>query len=172
MNTTTVAKLLKVSPSTIQRWVKQLDLNMERNELGHFIFTGEDVELLKSIQKQISLGSVLQEVTVEKKQIRKGMLKSKEHEISQDILAKIDQLEKRIDQKADEVVSYQLLQHRHEIEELQNKVSNLAEQLTKIDTTKNEAKEKTLTEKVIIFDDSKPKRKLKKKNILSSFFSL
>lgn len=173
MNTTTVAKLLKVSPSTIQRWVKQLDLNMERNKLGHFIFAEEDIELLKSVQNQMNQGLVLQEVTVAKKQNRKGKaIKSQDHEISKDILTKIDLLEKMINQKADEVVSYQLLQHRYEIEELQNEVSRLAEQLNKIDAAKNETKETKINEKVIVFDETKPKRKIKKKNMLSSFFSL
>lgn len=172
MNTATVAKLLKVSPSTIQRWVKQLDLDMERNELGHFIFTEEDVVLLKTIQKQINQGFVLQEVTVAKKQSRKGVISTTtDNEKLKDILAKIDVLEKLINQKADEVVSYQLLQHRQEIEELQNEVSRLADQLNKFQSNHNEKKEATINENVLVFDESKPKRKRKKKNMISSFFS-
>jgi len=172
LNTTTVAKLLKVSPSTIQRWVKQLDLDMERNELGHFIFTEEDVELLKSIQKQINQGLVLQEVAVSKKQSRKGtIITPPDNERLKDILAKMDVLEKLINQKADEVVSYQLLQHRQEIEELQNEVARLAEQLNKFQSNHNENMETTINENVIVFEESKPKRKRKKKNMISSFFS-
>ena len=49
MNTSEVAKLLGVSSSTIQRWVKQLELPMERNERGHYHFNQEDIDLLKNI---------------------------------------------------------------------------------------------------------------------------
>jgi chromosome-anchoring protein RacA len=45
MNTSEVAKLLGVSTSTIQRWVKQLELPMERNERGHYHFSSEDIEI-------------------------------------------------------------------------------------------------------------------------------
>ena len=56
MNTKAVAKLLGTSVSTIQRWVKQLNIEMERNELGHFIFSEENIELLKEVKQQLQQG--------------------------------------------------------------------------------------------------------------------
>ena len=43
LNTKSVAEMLGISTRTVQRWVKQLNLNMERNDLGHFIFTEENI---------------------------------------------------------------------------------------------------------------------------------
>lgn len=43
MNSSEVAKHLGVSTSTVQRWVKQLNLPMERNERGHYTFKEEDL---------------------------------------------------------------------------------------------------------------------------------
>lgn len=64
MNTNMVASELGVSAKTVQRWVKQLNLPAERNELGHYSFTAEDVQILKSVQKQISEGTALQDINV------------------------------------------------------------------------------------------------------------
>lgn len=58
MNTNEVAKLLGVSASTIQRWIKQLQLPMERNERGHYHFSQEDIELLKEIHEQLQNGTL------------------------------------------------------------------------------------------------------------------
>ncbi|MDV7764418.1 MerR family transcriptional regulator, partial [Peribacillus sp. CSMR9] len=41
MNTSAVARLLNVSHSTIQRWVTQLNMEVERNQLGHYQFSDE-----------------------------------------------------------------------------------------------------------------------------------
>lgn len=64
MNTNMVASELGVSAKTVQRWVKQLNLPAERNELGHYSFTTEDVKVLKSVQKQISEGTAIQDIHV------------------------------------------------------------------------------------------------------------
>ncbi|MCL6573756.1 MAG: helix-turn-helix domain-containing protein, partial [Bacillus sp. (in: Bacteria)] len=41
MNTSEVAKLLGVSSSTVQRWVKQLRLPMEKNDRFHYHFNSD-----------------------------------------------------------------------------------------------------------------------------------
>lgn len=51
MNTNMVASELGVSAKTVQRWVKQLNLPAERNELGHYSFTTEDVNGSKICSK-------------------------------------------------------------------------------------------------------------------------
>src|SRR5690606_7704399 len=53
MNTNTVAKKLGVSASTIGRWVRQLNLDVERNEFGHFLFSESDVTVLAKHQEKL-----------------------------------------------------------------------------------------------------------------------
>lgn len=171
MNTNTVAKLLNVSPSTIQRWVKQLDLDMERNELGHYIFTKEDIALLKNVQEQINNGSILQEITINRKKVRKGIVNATvSDKLSNDILKKLEILEQQIAQKADEVVSYQLLQHRREIEDLQTEVALLNKRIEILESKNPETPKNISSEHLIIFDQKQPRSKEKKKRLISSFF--
>lgn len=171
MNTTAVAKILKVSPSTIQRWVKQLGLETKRNDLGHYVFTEEDFEQLKNVQKQVNEGIILQDVAVNVKKGRKGVIKAAvTDEMAEKYLAKLQSLEQKINQKADEVVSYQLLQHRREIEDLQNEVSKLNERIIILESKQSVPKKNTPTENLIIFDQETPKKRIKKKNIITSLF--
>jgi len=133
LNTRAVAELLGISVSTVQRWVKQLGLEMERNELGHFIFSEEDIELLKEVKLQLQQGKILQEIEVSSNK-RSAELKIIQPDNDMEKLtAKINELEISLQQKADSVVSYQLLQHRREIEELQEQISNLREKLLSIE---------------------------------------
>ncbi|MBB6445364.1 MerR family transcriptional regulator [Bacillus benzoevorans] len=134
MNTRAVAELLGISVSTVQRWVKQLGLEMERNELGHFIFSEEDIELLKEVKNQLQQGKILQEIEVCSSSKRTGSLKTGQSDDYVDNLtAKLKEIEDSLQQKADSVVSYQLLQHRREIEELQDQISNLTAKLSNIE---------------------------------------
>ena len=64
MNTSAVARLLNVSHSTIQRWVTQLNMEVERNQLGHYQFSDEDIALLRKIQDQLNEGIILQKVSI------------------------------------------------------------------------------------------------------------
>lgn len=169
MNTSEVAKLLGVSTSTIQRWVKQLELPMERNERGHYHFSNEDIEILKKIHEQLQNGTLIQEIAPikEKKSHRKGAVKAVEdHQALEKLFTKVSELEIDLNSKADSVVSYQLLQHRREIEELQAQVSELTEQLELFQKLLSKLKIPSQTEEPIVFDASKGKRK--KKNIVSS----
>lgn len=170
MNTSEVAKLLGVSASTIQRWVKQLELPMERNERGHYLFNQENIGMVKNIQIQIQNGTLLQDIAPShEKNPRKGTIKAIENNRAIDKLySKLSELEKSINSKADSVASYQLLQHRQEIEDLQNQVKKLTQQLETVQNQLNEIINPTQLEKPTVFDNSKTKRK--KKNIVSSLF--
>ncbi|MEH7177712.1 MerR family transcriptional regulator [Neobacillus vireti] len=170
MNTSEVAKLLGVSASTIQRWVKQLELPMERNERGHYHFNKEDIDLLKNIQTQIQNGTLLQEIApVREKKTRKGIVKEPENNAELERLYTIvTELEAKVNSKADSVASYQLLQHRREIEELQNQVKDLTAQVESIQTQLNESKKSILPDQPLVLEKGKVNRK--KKNFVSSFF--
>ncbi|CAH0346816.1 MerR family transcriptional regulator [Bacillus sp. CECT 9360] len=171
MNTGTVAKLLGVSPSTIKRWIKELHLDMERNDLGHYLFSERDIELLKQIQEQLFSGMVLQDIAVTEKKIRKGTLKS--HNNSDPAIEKlvfnVNELERRLNNKADGVAFYQILQHRSEIEELQQEVQRLHERLDALEDKQREIK-KSPPADLLIFDQSRPMKKTRKKKLLSILF--
>ncbi|RLQ93797.1 MerR family transcriptional regulator [Falsibacillus albus] len=168
MNTGQVAKQLGVSPSTVQRWVKQLELDMERNELGHFWFTDEDLEIFKDIHQQLHSGIGIQDVKVPGKKARVGKVKSSDPKsIDDKLLERIEELEKRLDQKADAVVSYQLLTHRREIEDLEKEVANLTKKIEMLEKNKEE---QASMNHPLVFDQKKKKKRPLKKNIISMFF--
>jgi chromosome-anchoring protein RacA len=170
MNTNEVAKLLGVSTSTIQRWVKQLELPMERNERGHYFFNQEDIELLRNIQEQIQNGTLLQDISpVKGRTIRKGTVKAVENNAELERLFTIvSDLEAKMNSKADSVASYQLLQHRREIEDLNNQIKELTYQLDSLQSELNELKKPAMIEKPLVLEQGKVKRR--KKNIVSSLF--
>lgn len=171
MNTSEVAKLLGVSTSTIQRWVKQLELPMERNERGHYHFSSEDIELLKKIHEQLQNGTLIQEIVPlkEKKNPRKGAVKAvNDNQALENLYSKVSELESNLNSKADSVASYQLLQHRRELEDLQHLVKDLSQQVEQLQKQMNELKMTSQMEEPLVFDHSKVKRK--KKNIVSSLF--
>ncbi len=129
LNTGAVSKLLGVSSSTVQRWVKHLGLEMERNEFGHFLYSQEDVETLKEFKEQIQKGIPIQHIRV-RKPTRRGSVKFQQKQSS--LIDKVNKLERSIENKADSVVTYQLLQHRREIEELQGKIEQLTNQVDEL----------------------------------------
>lgn len=133
MNTTAVSQLLGVSSSTVQRWVKHLGLEMKRNEYGHYIYSEEDVECLREFQKELQKGVPIQSIAIKKK-TRKGsvVVQKQAPPKAEKWMEKIRELESRLNNKADSVVAYQLMQHRGEIEELEQKISMLSEQLEEL----------------------------------------
>ncbi|MBX9974152.1 MerR family transcriptional regulator [Cytobacillus firmus] len=171
MNTSAAAKLLGVSPSTIQRWVKQLGLRTERNELGHYLFTEEDINLLKQVQDQLNQGIILQDVTVNGKKARIGTVQGETAEPAMEkIYLKISELEQRLNGKADDVVSYQLLQHRSEIEELQKENARLLKRIEVLEARTAVKSRSIPADTLLVFDQEKPRKKLKKKTIFTMLF--
>ncbi|MDN3018732.1 MerR family transcriptional regulator [Paenibacillus sp. BSR1-1] len=173
MNTSEAAKLLGVSTSTIQRWVKQLDLPMERNERGHYHFNDKDIKVLQEIHEQLQSGTLIQEIVPvkEKKIPRKGIVNSTEkNETFEKLLEKVNKLEMGLHAKADSVASYQLLQHRREIEELQQQIKELTQLVETLQTEMNEMKRPPQIEKPLVLDNGKVKRK--KKSFVSSLLGL
>jgi chromosome-anchoring protein RacA len=166
--TSEVAKLLGVSQSTVQRWVKQLGLPMEKNERGHYLFKKEDIGLLKEIKVQIQNGVLLQDINpIQDKKSRKGSIKSSENDKAvENLVTRIIDLETKLNAKADSVASYQLLQHRSEIEELQNHIKILMERIEKLE---NQIKPFSI-ETPLDLELPKSPKKSKKKNIVRSLF--
>lgn len=151
MNTNEVAKEIGVSSKTIQRWVKQLNIPVARNELGHYEFHEDIVQLLKEVKHQMSEGVILQDIrlpihseTVQQlspaveTDASTKRIEALEEQVNQliqqqlhstDVEKRLQELERKLAKKADEGVSYQLLQHRREIEDLTTKLERLTERL-------------------------------------------
>lgn len=139
MNTSVVAKKIGVSPKTIQRWIKQLELPMERNELGHYMFGNEDVSLLEDIHSQLQKGIPMNEIQekVRKKKTAKRGSDHVSNEWMEKAFEKITELEHLINKKADDVVSYQLLLQRNEIEELTSRLGQLEKRIAELEKREN-----------------------------------
>jgi chromosome-anchoring protein RacA len=170
LNTRSVAELLGISTSTVQRWVKQLNLEMERNELGHFVFSEDNIELLKQVKTQLQEGILLQDITLAKHK-RTGTVKNVYSETNgnaDELADKIKRIETSLEQKADSVVSYQLLQHRHEMEELQKQITLLTERIAQLEGLLKKESEIAVTNERNINSEKKSSRK--KKNFFQTIF--
>lgn len=167
MNTSAVSKMLGVSSSTIGRWVKHLGLEMERNEFGHYIYREDDIEILKNFKQQVQNGVPVQSIQITKKP-RRGSMKVQQKSSSENLLFEtVQKLEREMNNKADSVVSYQILQHRREIEELRTQIEQLnskVEQLT-AGIKRHESIEKKL-------EQTNEIKKRRKKNVFKSIFGL
>ncbi|PLS18523.1 chromosome segregation protein [Bacillus sp. M6-12] len=171
MDTKHAAKLLEVSTSTIQRWVKHSALPMDRNELGHYIYTEESIEILRQIQSQIQQGIPLAEVKLPQALAHKQSAKPPEKDTTENFfLSKINQLEYSLNQKADSVVSYQLLQHRREIEELHEQVKMLSEKIARLESNQKQMKKSSSMERPLPIDQSAARKKNRKRNIMGMLF--
>lgn len=182
MNTTDAAKKLGVSTKTVQRWVKQLQLPASRNELGHYFFTDDDIAVLEDVKEQLKNGTPMQDVTVNRPK-KKFLVKrhdadqpnAPEHvsqaieetvqrflrheQLERELLQKkIAELERKLEQKADDVVSYQLLQQRRELEEEREHIKALELKIRELENSKIEK-------------DTTPRREEKTKSRFKSIFS-
>ncbi|ASA97958.1 MULTISPECIES: MerR family transcriptional regulator [Anoxybacillus] len=115
LKTSAVAKRLGVSTKTVQRWVKKYNIPCKKNETGHYVFTNEAVEQL---EKYKFLGIEEEE---------------KEHVDWEEVEQRLNELERKIDQKADDVVSFQLLQHRREIEDMLQYIQRLEQRIVDLE---------------------------------------
>jgi chromosome-anchoring protein RacA len=173
MNTSSVAKMLGVSPSTIQRWVKQANLQMERTELGHYQFSEESIGILKDIKEQLNNGVLLQDLNIKGKKPRKAaVIVPITDDVMVQLIKRMETLENKVSGKADDIVSYQILQHRREIEEMQNEIARLNEVIESMQQVAAHKEETTEKDRKPGFPEMTPFRKFKKRNILSSFFGL
>lgn len=104
--TSEVAKKLNVSPNLISKIAKEL--HIPKDNQGYYSFSDKDIT---KINIYISKKNIEKPQTIEK-QLHSLLKRIKENEYS-------------ISQKADSVVSFQLLQHRQEIEDCRKEINEL-----------------------------------------------
>ncbi|WP_368504457.1 chromosome-anchoring protein RacA [Alkalihalophilus sp. As8PL] len=144
MKTKEVSEQLGVNPTTIQRWMKFFDIGCDTNEHGHYFFSDEHVVVLKSIQEQLQEGKKMKEVDLSQfsslvhKRPHSSVKKEKVSAAAYDekldqVMRRVEDLEMQLSQKADEVVSYQLLKHRSEIENMMKMLQKLEARLDQME---------------------------------------
>ncbi|WP_270179013.1 MerR family transcriptional regulator [Alkalihalobacillus sp. CinArs1] len=139
LKTKQVSDQLGVNPTTVQRWVKYFDLECDKNELGHFLFSEETIEKLKHIQEELRSGQSMEGIKMT--DTGDGVKKSAPKMVSQEkfeqrldrFSVRLEQLERQLEEKANEVITVQVLQHRAELDELLKKVTRIEEKLMELE---------------------------------------
>lgn len=139
LKTKDAAELLSVSQTTIKRWAAMFPDYFPKDRFGHYIFSEQEISLLKSIKERISHGEVLEYMSLGSAADIQPPVSRQENPLRHtqdwpmgDMLSRIDYIERSLDHKADEVVSVQLLQQRAELEDLRQMIKQLAVSLETI----------------------------------------
>ncbi|MDA1676205.1 MULTISPECIES: chromosome-anchoring protein RacA [unclassified Bacillus cereus group] len=167
-----IAKKLGVSPKAVARIAQQLNLTIEKNKNGHFIFTQDDLDQmleyhLSQIEQSPKTSS--NDVVELKTQVNTIVQNISSHDFEQlaaqlnTITRRLDRMEEQMQDKANDVVTYQLLQHRREMEEMLERIQKLEAALKK-------------EEPIYITPDTKPtyerEQKPKRRKMIFSIFGL
>ncbi|QKE71974.1 MerR family transcriptional regulator [Arthrobacter citreus] len=122
--TSQVAEQLQLTNKKVLLFSKKGDLKLEKSNNG-YLFTDEQIEQIKEIYEE----SIQ---VVESKQMETDSI-----DMIRELTQKLIKLEEKVETKANEVVSVQILEHRCEIEDLkkvigtlENQVDQLNEQVT------------------------------------------
>jgi chromosome-anchoring protein RacA len=166
LKTKTVSEELGVNPTTVQRWVRHFDIQCDKNDHGHYLFKQENIRQLKEIKAQLDQGLLMNDIQIRTFNYEDEMPIA----ISVDFDEKfnrlddaISALEKKIEEKADAVVSYQMLQHAQEIEELVKKMEFMENRLQDLEVALLKKSYPEETEYI---------KKMPKKNWFVSLFTL
>lgn len=173
-----IAKKLGVSPKAVVRIAQQLNLTIEKNKYGHFIFTQNDLEQMLEYHRsqmeqtettQPTQKTSLSDVEELKTQVNTIVQNSSSNDFEQlasqlnTLSRRLDRMEEQMQDKANDVVTYQLLQHRREMEEMLERIQKLETALKK-------------EEPIYITPDSKPtyerEKKPKRRKMIFSIFGL
>lgn len=137
VKTKTVAEVLRVAPKTVQTWVRKYQIPVQTNDRGHYLYDHKAIDRLQSVKStqmpEENEGFVERETKPPYEEAEKRM---------DDILRRLDHLEQMIEQKADEVVSFQLLKHRQELDEVQSSLAVMDDNLKHLQNDKVESQRK------------------------------
>ncbi|WP_404469912.1 MerR family transcriptional regulator [Sutcliffiella horikoshii] len=170
LKTHEVAKELGMAPSTVRKWVQKYEIPCRKNDYGHYVYDEEALARLETLKASGEVAGALdtaydtdiKEVQFENMSARNEEAKALEHRL-ENLTERVSRTERMVQQKADEVVSYQLLQQRKEIEELTKTVDRLEKMLDQMQTPVKKM------EPPLIFDQP-PQQK--RRNVFRSIFGL
>ncbi|WP_028610104.1 MerR family transcriptional regulator [Paenibacillus harenae] len=139
LKTKDAADLISVSQTTIKRWASTFPDCFQKDRFGHYIFSEHDIGLLKHIKERIDHGDHLDSIHLngDKKRPASRQEETPPHadaSAAEELLTRIEQVERSLQQKADEVVSVQLRGQREELEELRQMIVQLAAAVETIQT--------------------------------------
>ncbi|QFT88126.1 Chromosome-anchoring protein RacA [Bacillus sp. THAF10] len=169
LKTHEVAKELGMAPRTVRKWVKKYEIPCTKNDYGHYVYDEEAIALLETMKGSSETAGTMEMVEIEEETEIEESLTRGPSQTGKEIKAlteRIMRTEQLLHQKADEVVSYQLLQQRKEIEELTKKVEMLEQKLDK-----SNGKSAPTEDPPLVFDYENPS-KTKRKNMFRSIFGL
>ena len=160
-------------------FAQQLNLTIKKNKYGHFIFTQGDLDLMLEYHRSAQMDEPQNSQTTQKTSSNDvEKLKTQVNTIVQNtssndfkqltaqlttITRRLDRMEEQMQDKANDVVTYQLLQHRREMEEMLERIQKLEAALKK-------------EEPIYITPDAKPtyerEKKPKRRKMIFSIFGL
>ncbi len=153
-----VAEKLGVSSKVVLRIVQQLHLNLAKNKFGHYLFTQEDIDQIRAYHEATKGMEEAAVTRVEESSIDTSSFQQQ----IQELVARMEKNEALIREKASDVVAYQVLQHRNEIEELTSRIKQLEERIAVLESRQSNV------QPLHSYKTEKPKRK----NMLLSMFGL
>ncbi|MBU8907296.1 MerR family transcriptional regulator [Desertibacillus haloalkaliphilus] len=142
LKTTDVCKRVGVNSTTVKRWVTHFNLTLKTNDKGHYLYSPKQVELFLEIKKHLRAGQKMKDLTVEgdkvvavhKESPKKEMIPKALYEKKlENLTMQIDLLERKLSEKADEVVSFQVLRHRTEIDDMMKTLQKIEERVSTIE---------------------------------------
>ncbi|MED3726790.1 hypothetical protein HPB58_21110 [Priestia filamentosa] len=134
MKTHEAARELGVSSQTVIKWIRHYNIDCAKNERGHFDISKENIKQIREAHNIQPRSSA-----------RKGHVQSStdfdalEAQIQEmckqmgSMMGRIAENDRRIEEKAGEVVTFQVLEHRTEITNLQKKIYELEERLAMVE---------------------------------------
>ncbi|MUT64794.1 MerR family transcriptional regulator [Paenibacillus sp. NEAU-GSW1] len=137
LKTKEAAQQLAVSETTIRRWVSLFPSSFPKDMFGHYIFDDAALEKLRRIKTELEEGIGLPDIKLPKAGTQTLTLEPQTAalpqqtaplipEASESLLIRISRLEASLSHKADEVVSFQLMHHRQELEDIRQTLAQLA----------------------------------------------
>lgn len=168
------AELLSVSQTTIKRWAAMFPDFFPKDRLGHYIFSEQEIGLLQSIKDRIDQGETLDSINLTAINPPAESMQSMPPVHAQDkpmeeLLSRIVHIEHSLDQKADEVVSIQLLRQREELEDLRHMIQQLA---VSIETFQKSGEAAASYESIHPVAAAKLQAPPRKRSLLRTLFSL
>ncbi|WNF38076.1 chromosome-anchoring protein RacA [Bacillaceae bacterium IKA-2] len=180
LKTGIVSEQLSVNPTTVQRWIKYFNIQCDTNDHGHYLIAPKQLELLQKIKKQLNQGLTMKEIreldeTVQSNRSISNNKKEKmlpvhvfEEKLEQ-LMFHIEQLERKLAVKADEVVGYQVLQQRADIDHMCSTLSSIEERMSLLEQQQQSSRpeEQAVGDLEIVSEQFKKRRRKKLKNIFS-----
>jgi len=134
LKTKDASERLGVSQTTVKRWASHYPSSFRKTPLGHYVFSQREFALLQYIKGRTEQGATLEQIELPgipaERSEREAATSDAAYEAcaseAREALKRVFELERALEQKADEVVSAQVRQHRAELDELRRSVAQLA----------------------------------------------